>query len=511
MFWKVFLVIVAFFILSFFTLIYLKNFEPNDKFDRSMGINQINILYLKLFNNKKYQQYIKFKRNYYQSIDLNQNSKGNIPKIIHQIWVGGKKIPNQYLYYQATWKKRHPKWRFVLWTDGDVNKMDPKIQELFKRARSFAEQADIIRLEVLKEYGGVYVDMDTECFASFDELVGSYNFVAVTASTDLDFEVTNSFIASEKAHPIVLNAINYMKKNWQKIEDKFDSGNREVTFHGLARRRTMFPLEYAVDDYLSKNPEDRDVKVLPIGYCNPFYKNLDNLLHKIIYGEYKYKITKERMCIHYNRKYLSILPTKDFLLSIFEGSYLKKYLYKYFYGRNITNRMLENIYEINNPARVEFNPISKIPMVIHLIPDDNQDIDKVVSGWRDLNPDFELKVWHRDSLIDLVGEKLNDFAKGLRILEKQGGVLVSPSIEPTTIEPEYCNKYKLFSWMNHKDVLIGDLSISSAIIGATPKQKIISQTLEQLEKGGDVSSSEEVFTKNFYNFWMLDGPVIALP
>ena len=40
-----------------------------------------------------------------------------IPKIIHQIWVGGKKIPQKYKKLIKTVKDVHPDWEYKLWTN----------------------------------------------------------------------------------------------------------------------------------------------------------------------------------------------------------------------------------------------------------------------------------------------------------------------------------------------------------------------------------------------------------
>jgi mannosyltransferase OCH1-like enzyme len=46
-------------------------------------------------------------------------------------------------------------------------------KEIFgKRLRSFAHQADVLRLEILMREGGVYLDLDTITLRSFEPLMG---------------------------------------------------------------------------------------------------------------------------------------------------------------------------------------------------------------------------------------------------------------------------------------------------------------------------------------------------
>ena len=44
-------------------------------------------------------------------------------------------------------------------------------QALFDRATSYARKADIARYEVIRRFGGVYLDTDMECLRPIDELI----------------------------------------------------------------------------------------------------------------------------------------------------------------------------------------------------------------------------------------------------------------------------------------------------------------------------------------------------
>ena len=40
-----------------------------------------------------------------------------IPRILHQIWLGGSPIPEEFLEFSAGWRRHHPHWEYRLWTD----------------------------------------------------------------------------------------------------------------------------------------------------------------------------------------------------------------------------------------------------------------------------------------------------------------------------------------------------------------------------------------------------------
>lgn len=103
-----------------------------------------------------------------------------IPKIIHQIWVGSKPIPAEFLTYQATWKRDYPDWEYRLWTDANLPKL--KNQKEYNSEKSGAGKADILRYEILAKYGGIYADMDFESVRNCEEILGGLDFF--TASED---------------------------------------------------------------------------------------------------------------------------------------------------------------------------------------------------------------------------------------------------------------------------------------------------------------------------------------
>lgn len=100
-----------------------------------------------------------------------------IPKIIHQIWLGGA-IPQEYADLQATWKKKNPGWEYQLWTDKSVKDLKLINHEIYHKTKSIGAKSDILRYEILFRYGGLYVDTDFECLKPFDEIHHICDFYA---------------------------------------------------------------------------------------------------------------------------------------------------------------------------------------------------------------------------------------------------------------------------------------------------------------------------------------------
>ena len=91
-----------------------------------------------------------------------------IPKTIHQFWFGDQsKRPTKFL---QTWKDKHPDWEYILWTEDEIAKRGI-IFECNRQINEIPEingKADIIRWEILYQFGGVAMDADSYCITSLN-------------------------------------------------------------------------------------------------------------------------------------------------------------------------------------------------------------------------------------------------------------------------------------------------------------------------------------------------------
>lgn len=97
-----------------------------------------------------------------------------IPKIIHYCWFGGKGKPEDVIQYIESWKIYCPDYEIKEWNEKtfDVNEND-YCREAYE-AKKWAFVTDYVRLKVLYEFGGIYMDTDVEVVKSLDPLL-KYN------------------------------------------------------------------------------------------------------------------------------------------------------------------------------------------------------------------------------------------------------------------------------------------------------------------------------------------------
>ena len=128
-----------------------------------------------------------------------------IPKIIHQIWVGGP-VPEKYDEWRQSWQDMHPDWEYKLWTDADIPSLHIHNRAIYDKAPDFAAKADVLKYEILYQFGGMYVDIDFECLQSFDGLHHRYNFYS-GISNERTFAIALGLLGAAPGHPILKHCI----------------------------------------------------------------------------------------------------------------------------------------------------------------------------------------------------------------------------------------------------------------------------------------------------------------
>lgn len=137
----------------------------------------------------------------------------SIPKIIHQLWIGPKEPPTKHM---DTWKHMNPEFEYIRWTEEELQKRNfhSKCKDRLAEMVEINGQADIIRWEILYEYGGVFLDADSICVEKIDDVLMNCKYFAGWEHETL----RNGLIATgtmgfPPKHPLVKEAIEWIKNN----------------------------------------------------------------------------------------------------------------------------------------------------------------------------------------------------------------------------------------------------------------------------------------------------------
>jgi inositol phosphorylceramide mannosyltransferase catalytic subunit len=145
---------------------------------------------------------------------------GVIPKIIHQTWKTDQ-VPEEWCDCVQSWKRLNPEWAYHLWTDEEgrrfVAEHYPDFLKTYEGYSYNIQRADAIRYLLLYKYGGVYVDLDFECFRSIDELlIGKTMAIGLEPQKHAQWQgrewlLSNAFMASVPGHPFLSEVISAME------------------------------------------------------------------------------------------------------------------------------------------------------------------------------------------------------------------------------------------------------------------------------------------------------------
>lgn len=136
-----------------------------------------------------------------------------IPKIIHFIWIGDETLPNKYKENVEGYRGLNPFWKIVIWDNSNLPKI--KNEQIYKKMTTWAAKADILRLEILAQYGGLYTDIDSKCWRPLDGLVDELTCFGMCGN---DGEVANGTLGCTKGHPAFKKLVEELENHINKIK-----------------------------------------------------------------------------------------------------------------------------------------------------------------------------------------------------------------------------------------------------------------------------------------------------
>lgn len=136
-----------------------------------------------------------------------------IPKVFHRIWLGGKPMPEVFERWGRTWTDLHPGWEMRLWTEQSLPAL--KNGRYLEKCCCLAQRSDLVRYEILEQFGGVYIDTDLECFRNIEALIGGLDFFAAHKRVG---RISNALIGGIKGHPIFRDLVDKWTENFSTDE-----------------------------------------------------------------------------------------------------------------------------------------------------------------------------------------------------------------------------------------------------------------------------------------------------
>ena len=108
---------------------------------------------------------------------MKNNNTESIPKIIHYCWFGNGEKSKVLKRCIRSWKKKCPDYRIIEWNESncDISALPIYVQQAYEN-KKWAFVSDYVRLKVVYENGGVYLDTDVQLIKNIDHLLNNHAF-----------------------------------------------------------------------------------------------------------------------------------------------------------------------------------------------------------------------------------------------------------------------------------------------------------------------------------------------
>lgn len=192
----------------------------------------------------------------------------SIPKIIHYVWLGGKPLTPLAEKCIESWKKYCPDYQIVRWDESNFDvKQNRYCREAYD-AKKWAFASDYVRLWVLVNEGGIYMDTDVEVLRPLDDFLELQAFSGFEA----DDRLSTGLMASSPHQPFFEKLLrDYDGRSFVKPNGSFDLTTNVVAItnacvdKGLVLNNckqnvdgfTLFPSEY----FSPKDWETKKVRI----------------------------------------------------------------------------------------------------------------------------------------------------------------------------------------------------------------------------------------------------------
>ena len=180
-----------------------------------------------------------------------------IPKKIHYCWFGGNPLTEEAKKYIDTWKKYCSDYEIIEWNEKNFNIAENDYCREAYESKKWAFVTDYVRLKVLYEYGGIYMDTDVEVCKKLDKLLqyeavsGYESKTCIPTGTMascrgnewigmlLDNYKDRHFVREDGSYDLTTNVKVITKLTKEKYSIKFD-GEKKIIGDNIA----ILPFEY---------------------------------------------------------------------------------------------------------------------------------------------------------------------------------------------------------------------------------------------------------------------------
>ena len=218
-----------------------------------------------------------------------------IPKIIHQVWEGRTepKMPTRLQILARTWQEQNPNWEYHLWSGREMDELVathfPEYLSMYQNFPYNVQRWDTIRYMMLYVYGGIYTDLDTECFQPISPILENVTigFGEEPPIHTKPIRIGNAFLVSEKENSAWQTILNEILRNMVEKESAietvmhstgpnminrlFDRLKKENGAYGFPYLQVTPVSKYDMYRYIFQGEKEVFLKKIKHAYCAHYF------------------------------------------------------------------------------------------------------------------------------------------------------------------------------------------------------------------------------------------------
>ncbi len=203
-----------------------------------------------------------------------------IPKIIHYCWFGRSPKPKLVRKCIASWEKYCPDYTIIEWNEDnfDISSAPLYVRQAYE-AKKWAFATDYIRLRILYDNGGIYMDTDVELIRSPELLLNN----RVYFGFEYDYRVASGLgCGAEKHAPILLELMAMYETKPFILPD----GSKDQTWNSLKETEVLTKHGLVPDGH--EQLLENTIHIYPEEYLHPFR-----------WGDKAPRLTEKTISIHW--------------------------------------------------------------------------------------------------------------------------------------------------------------------------------------------------------------------
>lgn len=145
-----------------------------------------------------------------------KKSEPRIPKKIHYCWFSRNQMPDYLEKCIESWRRFCPAYEIIRWDEDNYDVQKNLYMKQAYKAKKWGFVPDIARLDILYNYGGLYIDTDVEVIRNLDDLLKYEAFAGVEKWGNINMGGCSGAVPH---HPMIKKMLDFRKNEKFVMED----------------------------------------------------------------------------------------------------------------------------------------------------------------------------------------------------------------------------------------------------------------------------------------------------